>query len=136
MKTVKIKTIQHTGRNCLGTADFLLIFEGWRKAQEFCAYPLQKGEGCDILRLQSDKRWIEIDLLTGAGIMTNGKGGHPNNWLLSFQKSLKVAETFIMLPNDLQMIKEAVFFTAGSSVGSSVITCDNSGAFNVFRQIL
>jgi hypothetical protein len=136
MKTVKIKTIKHAGKNCLGTADFLLTFEGWRKAQKFCAYPMQKGEGCKILRLQSEKRWIEIDLLTGAGIMTNGKGGHPNSWLLSFQKSLQVAETFTISPADLQMIKEVIFLTAGSSVGSSIVTCDNSEAFNVLGQIL
>lgn len=116
-------------RNCLGTLSLDLKLPKWRKPQDFCVYPMQETE--KTIYLQSDKRWIEIDSETGEAWMTNGKGGHPNSWLLVFQRARGQAETFVINSVDLQALKMQIFTTAGAKVGNSVIITDNSGAFSI-----
>jgi hypothetical protein len=117
-------------KNRMGTLSFELKLPKWRKPQEFITYPMQSGDGCELLRFQSDKRWIECNINTGVCEMTNGKGGHPNSWLLAFQKIRGQHETFTISEADLQAIKMQVFITAGKMVGGIVLS-DNSGAYNI-----
>lgn len=116
-------------RNCLGTISFDMKLPKWRKAQEFIVYNMP--ETSDTILIQSDKRWIEINKNTGEMEMTNGKGGHPNNWLLAWQKAQKVSETYIMDSVHLSELKMHIFTTAGAKVGNSGVISDNSGAFSI-----
>ena len=116
-------------KNIMGTVSFDLKLPKWRKPQGFIVYPM--SEATKKVYLQSSKRWIELDLETGAAEMTNGKGGHPNSWLLMLQKSRGLHETFTVSAVDLQALKMHIFTTAGASVGSSFVLSDNSGAFNI-----
>lgn len=47
-----------------------------RKAQEFVHYPY---DGTEFLNLQSDKRWIKLNIKTGHGEVTN-KNGQNTSW--------------------------------------------------------
>lgn len=47
-----------------------------RKEQEFIHYPY---DGTEFLDLQSDKRWIKLNIKTGHGEVTT-KNGHNTSW--------------------------------------------------------
>jgi hypothetical protein len=115
--------------NILGTLSFDLQMPKWRKPQNFCVYPMH--EKSEAILIQSDKRWAEIDVNTGEMYMTNGKGGHPNSWLLILQKAKGEAERHQVDGATLSCVKMQIFTTAGKSVGNSVMTTDNSGAYSI-----
>lgn len=46
-----------------------------RKPADFVVYP--KAENDTHLILQSDKRIAKVEIATGKGILSSGKGGHP-----------------------------------------------------------
>ena len=55
-----------------------------RRPQDFVVYP-NRSQGApetDLL-IQSDKRIARIDLATGEGMLSSGKGGHPGFHTLS-----------------------------------------------------
>ena len=116
-------------RNIMGTISFEMKAPNMRKPQEFIVYPMH--EKSDKILIQSDKRWAEICVNSGAVEMTNGTGGHPNSWLLQLQKITGKAQKFTISEIDLQTLKMQIFTTAGKSVGNAVISTDNSGAFEI-----
>ena len=129
-----VKTNIHTmftnfKTNIMGTLSFHLKLKGWRKEQKFVTYPIE--DKTDTLFFQSEKRWIELDLKTGKASMTNGKGGHPNRWLLHMQKATGKHQEFIVSDLDLQAIKMHIFTTADKNAGKSFVKTDNSGAFQI-----
>lgn len=112
-------------KNIIGTISFDMQLKGWRKPQEFIVYPM--SESAEAILIQSDKRWAEINPETGETQMTNGKGGHPNRWLLMLQQARKEAVSFTLDPLDLQALKMHIFTTAGKQVGNLILS-DNSAA--------
>lgn len=121
--------ISNFRKNIMGTMSFDLKLPKWRKPQGFIVYPM--AQNANTIFIQSDKRWAEINPETGEMWMTNGKGGHPNSYLLCFQKARGEAEKHQINPVDLSAIKMQIFTTAGSKVGESVIYSDNSAAINI-----
>lgn len=116
-------------RNIMGTISFEMKAPTMRKPQDFIVYPM--NEKSDKILIQSDKRWAEICVNTGAVEMTNGTGGHPNSWLLQLQKITGKAQKFTISEMDLQTLKMQIFTTAGAKVGNACISSDNSGAFEI-----
>lgn len=109
-------TLSNFHRNVLGTLSVEIKLPSWRKPQEFCAYPLDPSN-FSAIHLQSDKRWIELNPKTGEAKMTNGKGGHPNSWLLMFQEARKQHETFTLSPEDLELLmSEVLKYSSGKVV--------------------
>ena len=100
-----------------------------RKEDDFSIYPMH--EATKTIYLQSGKRWAEIDTETGNGTITNGKGGHPNRYLLAMQQARKEAQTFTLPSDELAYLKMNIFATAGKSVGNAIIRTDNSGASEI-----
>lgn len=116
-------------RNIMGTISFEMKAPTMRKPQDFIVYPM--NEKSDKILIQSDKRWAEICVNTGTVEMTNGTGGHPNSWLLHYQKMHGKAQKFTISEVDLQTLKMQIFTTAGTKVGNACVISDNSGAFEI-----
>ena len=129
MSTQNTPQIDNFRKNIMGTMSFEMKLKNWRKPQEFIVYPM--SDSADIILIQSSKRWAEINPKTGEMLMTNGKGGHPNSWLLVLQKARGEAEAYQLNPVDLSALKMHIFTTAGSKVGSSIVYSDNSAAANI-----
>ena len=55
-------------KNIMGTTSFDLKVKGMRKPQDFIVYPIT--EKTDKIRIQSDKKFGEIHLPTGKGILS------------------------------------------------------------------
>lgn len=117
----------------MGTISFDAICPKWRQPQSFTVYPMQSGESAAVIHAQSQKRWADISVKTGNVAMTNGKGGHPNSWLLAMQMGMGTAEAHKISEDDMQALKEAIFATAGSKVGNNGmhVYSDNSAAVNI-----
>jgi hypothetical protein len=120
--------IKDIKRGSMGTAIITAKFPKMRKAQEFIVYPLSKGNDAKVLKLQSDTRMALLDTMTGIVTLTkpyqNGAYFH----------HLQIGQThkFEISMEDLENVKINVFKTASAKAGNSVISCDNSGAVNVF----
>jgi hypothetical protein len=127
--------ISNIHKNRMGTISFEAICPRWRQPQEFIVYPMQSGETAEVIRIQSQKRWADISVKTGNVAMTNGKGGHPNSWLLAMQMGMGTAEAHKVSEDDMQALKEAIFATAGSKVGNNGmhVYSDNSAAVNIME---
>jgi hypothetical protein len=127
--------ISNIHKNIMGTISFDAICPKWRKPQSFIVYPLQESDDAKVIYIQSEKRWANVSTESGKMIMTNGKGGHPNSWLLSLQIATRQAEAHQIDADDLQMLKEAIFKTAGSKVGNNAmhVYSDNSAAVNILK---
>lgn len=125
--------ISNIRKNIMGTISFDAICPKWRKPQSFIVYPIQSGEDAKVIHIQSQKRWANVSTESGKMVMTNGKGGHPNNWLLSMQIATKQAEAYQIEADDLQLLKQAIFKTAGNKVGNNGmhVYSDNSAAVNI-----
>ena len=106
-------------------------FIGMRKEQDFIIYPLDRSNDAATILCQSDSRWLEIDTKTGECWITSAQSGHHNRWMLAMQKAQGKAKQFTLSPVELSELKMHVFTTADKNAGNSVITTDNSGAFNV-----
>jgi len=97
-----------------------------RKEQDFTIYPFKEGDATVII--QSHKAIAQIDVETG-NMIYNTKGcyfHHLNKFL--------GAQAGILPAVDLQTIKMLIF-VEGSVIelGGGVVTCDNSGAKNIFE---
>ena len=127
--------ISNIHKNRMGTISFDAICPRWRQPQDFIVYPMQSGETTEVIRIQSQKRWAEVSVQTGQLVMTNGKGGHPNSWLLAMQMATNQAEAHKISDEDMRLLKQAIFATAGSKVGNNAmcIYSDNSEAINILE---
>lgn len=111
-------------RNIMGTTSFDAKFPGMRKPQDFIVYPLHK-ESTQI-RIQSDKRWAEIDLTTGlVKLSVKGK--------TSWDMAIYGSTSFTLSSEDLLLLKSHIFASASGKAGTNgVVYTDNSGALGVF----
>lgn len=122
-----IATIGTLGKNILGTADINIKMPGARKEESYCVYPMQKGSDWSRVHIQSDKRFAELNLLTGKGIVSK-PANHSSHAGLMADKIFGRATEFEIAEADLTRIKEHIKSTAGAEVGNSGVICDNSEA--------
>ena len=121
--------ITNLNRNCLGTASFDGKFPGMRKAQDFTVYPMKSGD--KVILIQSENYFGEIDLTSGAGVLSARRAQYANGLWLQLSILNKTAKNFHLLPETLKSLVDFVKTTGGNSVGSSFVTCDNSGALEI-----
>jgi hypothetical protein len=107
----------------MGTTSFDLKVKGMRKPQDFIVYPIT--EKTDKIRIQSDKKFGEIHLPTGKGILS--KSGN-TSWHLASDMMNRNVNTFELSEAELQEFINQIKSTSGKSVGSSFVKSDNSGA--------
>ena len=110
-------------KNFMGTLSFDLKVKGMRKPQDFIVYPITGKT--NIIRIQSDKKWGEIDVTTGKGILS--KTGN-NSWAFALDVSNRNVNKFDLTPEELEELKSKIRETSGKEVGNVIITTDNSGA--------
>jgi hypothetical protein len=110
-------------KNIMGTTSFDLKVKGMRKPQDFIVYPIT--EKTDKIRIQSDKKFGEIHLPTGKGILS--KSGN-TSWHLASDMMNRNVNTFELSEAELQEFINQIKSTSGKSVGSSFVKSDNSGA--------
>lgn len=119
--------ISNITKNAMGTASFDAKFPGMRKAQDFCVYPV-KGEGtAQAITIQSDTRIGTICLASGAVRMSK-----PQSSGAYFHHLAGAAVVATLDAEQVLMLKASVFATASGAAGSRGVSCDNSGAANVF----
>lgn len=122
-------TLKGMKRNCMGTMDFTLKLGNMKKAEDFCTYPIQKGDKGDKLFLQSSHRWAELNLSTGVVEVSAYRKQYANSiWLVVCR--CEGTNTYdLFSEEDLGTIKDAVRGTASPNAGSNgIVYCDNSNA--------
>jgi hypothetical protein len=61
--------------------DVICKLGNMKKPQEFTIYP-EEADRPHLVLIQSDKRIAQIDLNSGKGVLSDGKGGHQGFWKL------------------------------------------------------
>lgn len=110
-------------KNIMGTLSFDLKVKGMRKPQDFIVYPIT--EKTDKIRIQSDKKFGEIHLPTGNGVLS--KSGN-TSWHLASDMMNRNINKFELSESEMKELKDKIKATTGKSVGSSFVKSDNSGA--------
>jgi hypothetical protein len=94
-----------------------------RKPQDFIVYPIT--EKTDKIRIQSDKKFGEIHISSGRGVLS--KSGN-TSWHLALDIMNRNVNTFQLNDAEMEELKSQIRATTGKDVGSSFVTTDNSGA--------
>ncbi len=124
--------IGNFSKNCMGTMDFDGLFLGMRKPQEFTVYPISKCNSTELLRIQSKTRFGTVDLATGIVCMSKSHSGGANSWDLA-REGAPIGK---LDAENLLLLKSHVFGTVSENAGTNgIMTCDNSGASEVFKSI-
>jgi hypothetical protein len=110
----------------MGTVSFDGKCSGMRKAQDFIVYPMQ--DSGEIITIQSDHRFGQIDLANGKGILSANTTGHAGAAWLGLSVMRKTAVDVELAAEDLQTLRQWVKSTGGILVGSSIVKSDNTGA--------
>ena len=110
-------------RTIMGTLGFDLKVKGMRKPQGFIVYPIT--EKTDKIRIQSDKKWGEIHINSGKGILS--KSGSTSWHLHADMMNMNVIK-FELTPEELEELKTQIKSTSGKDVGNTIMRTDNSGA--------
>ena len=118
-----IPPITNYHKNIMGTLSFDLKVKGMRKPQDFIVYPIR--EKTDTISIQSDKKFGEINILTGKGILS--KSGSAM-YHLSLDKARSNVNEFQLSKGEVQELKTQIKSTTGKSVGGSFVKSDNSAA--------
>ena len=120
--------ITNCRRNIMGTIDFDGKFPSMRKASDFIVYPMHES-GTEI-RIQSDNCFGQIDLETGAAILSANSGSaHAGSTWLTLCAIRGTLARFTLAEEDRAMLRQWVKSTGGTLVGSSFVKTDNTGAF-------
>jgi hypothetical protein len=127
MEKSKIAIVGTLGKNCLGTADINIKMPGARKEESYCVYPMSKGSDWTKIHIQSGKRFAELNLLTGKGIVSKPANYSSHAGLMA-DKIFGRATEFEIASADLERIKEHIKTTSGASVGNHGVSCDNTEA--------
>ena len=118
-------------KNCLGTMSFVLKMGKMKKAEDFCTYPIQKGENGDIVRLQSSHRWAELNTRTGVIELSARRAQYANSIWLMICRANGTAERDLATETQLNEMLSAIRGTASPNAGGNNILsmyCDNSNA--------
>lgn len=116
-------------RNCLGTMSFTLKLGKMKKAEEFCTYPVQRGDNGDKVYLQSHHRWAELNTRTGEIELSARRAQYANQMWLILCKVRGTDETDKATDGQLARMLSEIRGTANPMAGSNgIIYCDNSNA--------
>jgi len=118
-------------RNCLGTMSFVLKMGRMKKAEKFTTYPIQRGDNGDIVRLQSQHRWAELNTRTGEIELSARRAQYANSWWLIECKFKGIDEKDTATAEQLDEMLSAIRGTASPNAGGNNILsmyCDNSNA--------
>jgi hypothetical protein len=118
-------------KNCLGTMDFTLKIGKMKKAEEFCTYPLQKGDDGAKICLQSHHRWAELDTKSGEIHMSARRAQYANQMWLLMCKINGTDEHDKATEAQLSEMLAAIRGTASPMAGGNnclAMYCDNSAA--------
>jgi len=118
-------------KDCLGTMSFTLKMGKMKKAEEFCTYPIQKGDNGDKVYLQSSHRWAELNTRTGEVEMSARRAQYANSWFLLECRIKGTTESDKATAEQLEQMLGAIRGTASSMAGGNNILgmfCDNSNA--------
>ena len=118
--------ITNCKRGIMGTVEFDGQFPGMRKSQEFIVYPMQNSG--EEISVQSDHRWVQINLATGKGVISANRASYANRPWLLFCVATGTAVAFQLEAEELQTLRQWVKSTGGIEVGSSIVKSDNTGA--------
>lgn len=121
-------------KNCLGTMSFVLKMVKMKKAEEFCTYPIQYGDGGDVVYLQSEHRWAEMHTDSGRVVMSARRAQYADSAWMVVCKVKGTTETDFATPEQLETMLNAVRGTASPMAGGNNILsiyCDNSNADKV-----
>lgn len=119
-------------RNCLGTMNFVLRMGKMKKAEEFCTYPIQRGDNGDKVCLQSNHRWAELNTKTGEIILSARRAQYADPVFLAICKAQGTAETDNATVEQLNAMLSAIRGTKSAMAGTNgLIYCDNSNADSV-----
>ena len=121
-------------KNCLGTMTFTLKLGKMKKAEEFTTYPIQSDDSGDVLQLQSEHRWAELETKTGHVVMSARRAQYANHIWLRMCMANGTAENDIATAEQLETMLNAVRSTANPMAGGNNILsmyCDNSNAGKV-----
>lgn len=127
-KSMEIVTMR---KNCLGTMDFTLKIGKMKKAEEFCTYPIQKGESGDKVCLQSHHRWAELNTRTGEVEVSARRAQYANSVWMTACRINRTTESDKATPEQLAQMLGAIRKTASPNAGGNNILsmfCDNSNA--------
>jgi hypothetical protein len=117
-------------RNIMGTTDIEMKITGMRKPQDFIVYPIGADDAGNVIKIQSDTRIGQINLVKGVGVMSQSHQGGAYFVHLQMDK----LTSFELSEKDLKDLKAFINKTSGSNVGSSMIKPDNSGASRIFAK--
>lgn len=117
-------------KNCLGTMSFELKMGRMKKAEEFCTYPIQKGDNGERIYLQSEHRWAQMDTKNGEVHLSARRAQYANDIWLRVCMARGTDEHDCATAEQLEQILSAIRGTAGDKVGNNGmhIFCDNSNA--------
>ena len=118
-------------KDCLGTMSFTLKMGKMKKAEEFCTYPIQKGDNGDKVCLQSSHRWAELNTRTGEVEMSARRAQYANSWFLLECRIKGTTESDKATAEQLEQMLGAIRGTASPMAGGNNILgmfCDNSNA--------
>jgi hypothetical protein len=115
-------------RNIMGTTDIEMRISGMRKAQDFIVYPIGADDARSVITIQSGTRIGQINLVKGVGVMSQSHSSGAYFVHLQMDK----LTPFTISESDLENLKAFINKTSGSSVGSSIVKSDNSGASGVY----
>lgn len=118
--------ITNCHRNIMGTVSFDGKFEGMRKPEDFIVYPLHDS-GTEI-RIQSGHRFGEINLDTGAAVLSERRAQYANSVWLMLCVMRGTAKRFVLAEEDRAVLRQWVKSTGGLLVGNAVCKTDNTGA--------
>ena len=119
--------ITNCHKNIMGTLSFDALFPSMRKASDFIVYPMHDS-GTQI-RIQSDNRFGQLDLETGAAILSANSGSrHAGGAWLTACVIRGTAQRFTLAEEDRATLRKWVKSTGGILVGNSVVKTDNTGA--------
>ena len=111
--------------------DFVLKIGKMKKAEEFCTYPIQKGDSGDILSLQSHHRWAYLNTRTGEVQMSARRAQYAGPEWFFICKAKGTLETDKATGDQLCQMLDAVRGTASPHAGGNnclSMFCDNSNA--------
>lgn len=118
-------------RGCLGTMDFTLKMGKMKKAEEFCTYPIQKGESGDKVLLQSSHRWAELNTRNGEIEISARRAQYADSIWFLMCRIKGTTERDKATPEQLEEMLSAIRETASPMCGGNNVLsmyCDNSNA--------
>lgn len=118
--------ITNCRRNIMGTVSFDGKFLGMRKPQDFIVYPMQ--DSGPLIKIQSNNRMGQINLDTGALVLSTAASGHAGFLHLQICVARQTATCETLPTEEIQTLRQWIKSTGGIEVGSSVVKCDNTGA--------